>query len=106
MLKKILTGATAALTLGGAVLTAATPAAAQHWRGGFHGGFRGHHSNAGAVIGAGVLGLALGASLAGPRYYGPPAYYGPDYGYYYGGCRRHMRWDPYWRRYVEVERCY
>jgi hypothetical protein len=107
MLKKILTGAAAALTLGGAVLATATPASAQHFRGGFHHGGRG-----GAVLGAGILGLAVGASLAGPGYYGP-SYYGPDYYYgpppgayygpsyygYYGGHHRYWRWDAYHRRY-------
>jgi len=112
MLKKILTGATAALTLGGAALTTATPAAAQHYyRGGgyYHGG-RGY--NGGAVLGAGILGLAVGAAVAGHPYRGyyaapPPSYYyGPSYYSYYGGCHSSWRWDPYYRHYVPVERCY
>ena len=46
MLKKILTGAAAALTLGGAVVATATPAAAQYrggYNGGYHGGYYGGH---------------------------------------------------------------
>lgn len=116
MLKKILTSAAVALTLGGAMLATATPAAAQ-WRGGYHGGYGYYHGGyhrgygGGAVLGAGILGLAVGAAIAGDhhRYYAapPPAYYyGPSYYSYYGGCHTSWRWDPYWRRYVEVERCY
>ena len=101
MIKKLMTGAAVALTLGGAALATATPAAAQHWHGGYGGG---------ALLGAGLLGLAVGAAVAGgPHYYGypPPAYYsGPAYYGYYGGCRSHWRWDPYVGRYVAVERCY
>lgn len=122
MLKKILTGAAAALTLGGAVLATATPAAAE-WRGGYHGGdyhrgwdhdgYRGYRGyNGGAVLGAGILGLAVGAAIAGHGYHDyyrapPPAYYyGPRYYSYYGGCHSSWRWDPYIGRYVQVERCY
>ena len=127
MLRKILTGATVALTLGGAVLAAATPAAAQY-RGGYYGhggyygggyggygGYRGYGHRGyggGAVLGAGVLGLALGAAIAGRPYHSyysapPPAYYyGPSYYSYSGGCHSDWRWDPYIGRYVLVERCY
>jgi hypothetical protein len=109
-MRKILTAAVAALTLGGAIATTATQADAAPWHGGgggWHGG--GWRGGGGYALGAGLLGLAVGASLAGPRYYDgpPPAYYdGPGYYGYYGGCRTHWRWDPYWRRYVEVQRCY
>ena len=44
-----------------------------------------------------------------PVYYRepPPAYYtGPYYYGYAGECRVHYRWDSYYRRYVEIERCY
>lgn len=106
MLKKVMTGAAIALTLGGAALATATPASAQRW-----GGYYGHRGyGGGAVLGAGLLGLAVGAAVAGgPHYYGgpPPGYYaGPAYYGYYGGCRRHWRWDGYYGRYVMVERCY
>jgi len=70
------------------------------------------HDGAGVAIGAGILGLAIGASLAHPAYgpgpyaYGPGPYYtGPGYGYGYG-CRSFWRWSPRWGRYVRVERCY
>ena len=121
MMKKILAGAAAALTLGGALAATATPADAQ-FRGGYHGGYGGYHGGyggyrggrgygGGAVLGAGILGLAVGAAIAGDnhRYYGgpPPAYYyGPSYYSYYGGCHTSWRWDPYYRHYVEVNRCY
>jgi len=115
-MKKILTGALAALTLGGAAVSTATPAAAQSWRhGGYHAGYgyrgggwhRGGYGG-GAVLGAGILGLAVGAAIAGnhPHYYAP-AYPVYGYGYGYGPvCRSHLRWDPYYGRYVRVERCW
>jgi len=121
MLKKILAGALAALT----VVGAAGAAQADGWHGGGWrgGGWHGdrHYDRSGALIGAGVLGLAVGAAIAGGErhhdyyyggapayYYGPPpvVYGGPAYYAYDDGCRVHWRWDPYWRRYVEVERCY
>ena len=116
MFKRVLTGALVAATLIGS----AGSASAADWRGGWRGGYRGgHYGGAGAVIGAGVLGLAVGAAIAGadrhpvyeygnPYYYGPPpvAYEGPAYYAYDGGCRVYWRWDAYWRRYVQVQRCY
>jgi hypothetical protein len=104
MLKKLMTGAAVALTLGGAALATSTPAAAAPY---WHGGYRGY--GPGAIVGAGILGLAVGAAVAGPHYYGypPPGYYaGPAYYGYYGGCHSHWRWDPYVGRYVLVNRCY
>ncbi len=84
-LKKTLAGGLAALTLGIAVATASTPAAAQ-------GGF-------GWGLGAGLLGgVAIGALAARPYYYPPPYYYGPGPGpaYYPGpGC--------YWQRRPAVD---
>ncbi|MBV9510242.1 MAG: hypothetical protein JO303_08185 [Caulobacteraceae bacterium] len=100
-LKTAVVGLTAAATLGGATLSA-SQADAHGW-------------GPGAAIGAGILGVAVGASLAHPAYYAPaPVYYGPPPAYYdpgpvyygYYGCRSHWRWDPYWGRYVRVERCY
>ena len=104
-MKKLVTGAMAALTLGGAVV--AGPASARGWYG-YH-----RDNDAGVAIGAGLLGLAVGAAIAGsshPHYYyggpgpyygGPyygPAYYGPAYGY--GACiGRRTVWDPYWGGY-------
>ena len=79
-MRKALTAAMAALTLGGAVCATAAPAQAQRFHGGFHHGGRG-----GAAVAAGVVGLALGAAIAsnhGP-YYGR-GYYGGPYAYYGG----------------------
>ena len=108
-MKKILTGALAALTLGGVVLGGATEASARDWD--HHGG------NAGAAVAAGVLGLAVGAALASgdhgyyapaPVYYGPaPAYYdGPVAYSYYNRCRVEWRWSPRWGRYERVRACF
>ena len=105
MMKKIVTAAVAALTLGGAAAATATPAAAQGWHGGYyHGGYRGW--GPGAAVGAGLLGLAVGTAIAERPY--APAYYGPRpvYGYGYGPCGAHLRWDPYVRHYVRVGYCY
>jgi hypothetical protein len=121
-MRKTMTAAVAALTLGGAVATGAAPAAAQghhgrghyshggHW-GGHHGSWRGGHYyrgyDAGPAIFAGVAGLALGAALADSR----PAYgYGYNYGYGYGPgpayCETgHWSWD-YWGRRVWVRETY
>jgi hypothetical protein len=128
-MKKLLTGALAALTLSTALVSGGAAASAGDWgrHGGYGGyGYRGGHGhgwggNAGSVIGAGILGLAVGAAISdhghdryydgrrAPNYdYGPPpAYYsGASYYSYMDECRVAWRWDPYWRRYVEVERCY
>ncbi len=116
-MKKILTGALAALTVGGVVLGGASTASAREWHGG--GG------NAGAAVAAGIAGLAIGAALASSNhgYYGSsyapaygyygrsyaPAYYGgyaDDYGYAY---RRHCRLETRWNRWDGYERvrvCY
>ena len=109
-MRKILTAALAALTVGGAIAATTTPAEAAPWHGGFHGGY-GRGYGPGVAVGAGLLGLAVGASLAGPHY--GPGYYGPGYAYgpaygpgYYGACRVHYRFDPYYGRSVPVERCY
>ncbi len=111
MLKKILIGAAAVLSVCGATLATSSAADAAPF-GGYHGGygFRGYGYRGyggGAVLGAGLLGLAVGATLAHPYYGVPPAYYaGPGYWGYYGGCRAYWRWDGYWGRYVRVDRCY
>ncbi|HWF76955.1 MAG TPA: hypothetical protein VN694_07225 [Caulobacteraceae bacterium] len=103
-LKKTVLGAAAVATLGAAGLTATTASAQRYDRYGHD-----HSNNAGAAIGAGILGFALGASLARPAYGPPPGYYaGPSY-YTYDedeGCRYAWRWSEYWGRYVRVERCY
>jgi hypothetical protein len=121
-MRKTLTAALAAITLGGAVCATAAPAEAQHRGGSFHGGafhgggFRGdhfgHRGNGGAAVFAGVAGLALGAALAsnhgyGYGYYGGPAYY-DDYGYPgYRTCETtRWVWDPYVGRRVPVREAY
>lgn len=105
-MRKSIKAAGAALALAAAGLTTAAPAEARPWHGHryhhyYHGGDR-----AGLAIGAGIVGLALGAAIAsqpGPAYYDdygygyypppppPPAYYygpPPGYGYYgYWRCR-------------------
>jgi len=111
MLKKILIGAAAVLSVAGATAATTAPAdAAPYGYGGFHGGYRGYgYRGYGGVglLGAGLVGLAVGATLAHPYVGPPPAYYvGPGYYGYYGGCRAYFRWDPYYARYVRVERCY
>jgi hypothetical protein len=121
-MRKFLTATTAALALAGVTIGAAAPAEARY-HGGYYGGYYGHrhHGNAGAVIGAGILGLAAGAAIASDRggyydrgYYGgyayAPAYYAPPPpppGYYYGGpvCRSDWRWDGWAHRYVRVSYC-
>jgi hypothetical protein len=101
-LKKTVLGAAAVATLGGATL-AATSADARP------------HDGAGVAIGAGILGLALGAAIASHHDYDRPYYagyasgpgyaYGPGYGYG-PACRSHWQWSPYYGRYVRVDRCY
>jgi hypothetical protein len=105
--KKVILGAMAVLTVAGGALGASV-ASAHPWGGGWgwHGGY-GHGYGPGPVLAAGVLGVAIGASLDQPYYGPPPGYYaGPGYWGYYEGCRSYWRWDPHWGRYVRVERCY
>jgi hypothetical protein len=124
-MRKALTAAMAAITLGGAALATAAPAQAQHHGGGYHGGggyrggYGGHYGrgNGGAAVAAGVVGLALGAAIASNNhgyydrgYYGAPAYaygYGPGYGYGYRTCETtRWVWDPYYGRRVPVREAY
>lgn len=136
-MKKVLTAALTALTLVTALGTGVTAASADDYRGrderhSWGGGDRYDRGDrrdwdrdrhrdrdTGALIGVGILGLAIGAAIASsdrhpppppqPVYYRepPPSYYdGPYYYGYVGECRVHYRWDSYYRRYVEIERCY
>jgi hypothetical protein len=99
--------------------------------GGYHnggynnGGYRyynGHyHDNTGAVVAAGIAGLAVGAALSnGGGYYDnygsdrvyysygpPPGYYaGPAYYTYYGRCHASWKWNYRWHRYVRARGCW
>ena len=111
MLKKALVAVMAAASLATA-MAAPNTAAAWPWGGhpGFHGGpgyWRGGWGPRPGVFAAGVLGVAIGASLASPYYGPPPAYYaGPGYWGYYGGCRSYWRWAPALGHYVRDTRCW
>ncbi|HEX4095612.1 MAG TPA: hypothetical protein VHX64_02730 [Caulobacteraceae bacterium] len=105
-MKKILTGALAALTVGGVALGGASEASARGWGPG-----------PGAAVVAGIAGLAVGAAIASnqpyyapaPVYYAapPPAYYaGPAYYGYVGRCRAEWRWSPRWGHYERVRACF
>lgn len=84
------------------------------------------HVGTGIAIGAGLLGLGVGAAIASDHphhhyyddgYYAPPpppapvAYYAPPppppaYSYeYVQRCRVIERWNPYWGQYQQVKRC-
>jgi hypothetical protein len=113
-MRKALTAAMAAITLGGAVCATATAADARPFHGGFHGGFH-HGGRGGAAVAAGVVGLALGAAIAsnhgpyyGGGYYGGPyAYgYGYDYPYYRTCVTTRWVWDPYVGHRVPVRQPY
>ncbi len=116
-MNKFLTGALAALTIGGSLAATTVPASAQPhggyhggrggddggYRGGYGGGYRGNDA-----LGAGLVGLALGAALAGGNVgygYGAPGYYAPGY-HAAPRCRMEMRWNPRWGGYERVRVCY
>jgi hypothetical protein len=59
------------------------------------------------VFAAGVLGVAVGASLTAPYYGPPPPYFaGPGYWGYWNGCRSYWAWSPALRAYVPAAVCY
>lgn len=118
-MRKMLAAGLAALTFGGAIATAAIPAAAEAhpyrgYYGGYHGYDGGHHRDNSAAIVAGVAGLAIGAALASGNHHSHyrSGYYDYDYdygyapGYYDYGYRtcesRRWVWDPYIGRRVLV----
>ncbi len=123
MLRKAVLGA----ALGASALGLSAPASAEHYGYGWR-----HHDggdDAGIAIGAGVIGLALGAAIAsnnndryrdrgyyydrdryddGHYYYRPPVryYYRPyDRGYSYRHCWTERVWDDYRRGWARVEQC-
>jgi hypothetical protein len=106
-MRKALTAAMAAITLGGALCATATSADARPFAGGYSHGYYGGHYRGGSAVIAGVAGLAIGAALAsnhGPYYGG---YYGP--GYYNGPytcVTTRWVWDPYYGRTVPVRQPY
>lgn len=77
-MRKILTAAVAALTVAGAMASATTPAHAERYR------YDDNNDEAAAAIAGGVLGLALGAALAG-GYNNNSGYYNRSYQPYYNG---------------------
>ena len=104
--KKVVLGLTAASTLA----VTATPADAQRYRYYRHRG----GDDAAWALGAGILGLGLGAAIASsnrgyyrdPYYGGYNGYYGdPYYDYGYRRCVVRRQWDPYWGRWVRVRYC-
>ncbi len=101
-MKKILTGALAALTIGGALAASTVPASAEPWRGHDHG----WHGRGWGYGAAGLVGLATGVAIANsydrPYYAPPPYYYGPPV----PRCRVEMRWNPGWGGYDRVRVCY
>jgi hypothetical protein len=80
VLKKCLLG-TAAVSM---LAVTASPADAQYRR------YRHHDSDAGVAIGAGIIGLGIGAAIASSN----RGYYGNSYGYYGNG----YGYDPYYGR--------
>ena len=96
-MKSFLTKATAALAVAGALVATAP---AQAWPGGYGGyyGYNGgynhdwsrghrryhHDDDAGLAIGAGIIGLALGAAIASDHSRNDGRYYSYDRGYYQG----------------------
>lgn len=129
-MRKFLAPAMAAVTFGGAVLAAATPADAERYRGGHYYSGRHHHGGGGDDVAiaavAGIAGLALGAAIADGNRSHSSAYYSRGYPYrggyrydprydsydggYYGRDRmcvsRERVWDPYIGRHVRIERQY
>ncbi len=88
-MKKFVSVALAALALGGAAIAgpaSAEPRSGWHGGGGWHEGWRGDRGV--GVVGAGLLGLAVGSAIAAPH-----AYYAPRPAYY--GCASHWAWDRY-----------
>lgn len=121
-----------AAALGATALTAAAPAEAQRWGGGWGHRYYGHDDGTGTAIVAGIAGLAVGAAIAShnndryrdayyrdrgydayydDRYYRSHGYY-PNDGYYayrysrgYDRCWVERRYDRYYDEWVRVRVC-
>jgi hypothetical protein len=79
----------ATVLIAGLALAPVAQARDWHRGGGYDRGGGYYHrggGNAGAAIGAGIIGLAVGAAIASGSqpYYAPPAYYAPPPAVYYG----------------------
>jgi hypothetical protein len=124
-MKKSLTVAMAAITLGGAICATAAPAQARDYRGGHYRDYRDYRhdgNRTGTALAAGAIGLALGAALAGSNHnnggygrdgygygysngrgYYADSYYAPRYARAYRVCEdSRWVWDPYIRRNVLI----
>lgn len=77
--------------LAATALASASPAMARDWN---HGGYRGHDNTAAVAIGAGILGLAVGAIVASGNDRHNDRYYASDWSY-----RDGYYWDRDGRRY-------
>ena len=91
VLKKSLLGVAAVSMLA----VTASPADAQYRR------YRHHDSDAGVAIGAGILGLGIGAAIASSN----RGYYGRGYEGGYRHCRTVREYDPYSGRRIRVRYC-
>jgi hypothetical protein len=104
-LKKAVTGLTIASTLA----LVATPADAQRYR-----RYRHHNNDAAVAIGAGIIGLGIGAAISSNRrggyydngYYDRGSYSrGYNRGYYGRRCVTRYEYDAYYDDYVRVRYC-
>ena len=116
-MSKIIGKAVTALTLGATLALTATPADAQ-WRRSHH---RHHNDRTGLAIGAGIIGLGIGAAIASSgrgygggyydRGYYDSGYYGRGYndGYYrpyrHRRCVTRWEYDRWYGDYVRVRYC-
>lgn len=99
---RILRNTVLTAALGAVMLATAAPADARGYR---HHYYRHHRNDAALAVGAGMMGLAVGAAIASDRggwyyddgYYYPDRYYYPRYRtYYYEGRPWHSDWR--WHR--------
>jgi len=103
---KFLKKTVAGLTIASTLALVATPADAQYR---YYRHYR-HHDHTAAVIGAGLIGLGIGAAISNRGgYYDNGYYYNRGYydrGYYgYRRCYSRWEYDPYYDQYVRVRYC-